>query len=125
MPPRFRPRATWLGSLTALNAIDQFETTNGAKKFADLGGGTLLRKPVLEYSALEDDLATVGGHILVVGDFFHYVIVDRVGATLELVNHLFSPTNLRPTGQRGLFYWWRVGGDVVVDNAFRRLTVSA
>jgi predicted phage gp36 major capsid-like protein len=31
-------------------------------------------------------------------------------------------TNHRPTGQRGLFRWFRCGGDVVVDNAFRMLT---
>jgi predicted phage gp36 major capsid-like protein len=30
--------------------------------------------------------------------------------------------NRRPTGQRGMFLWARVGSDSVVDNAFRLLT---
>lgn len=57
------------------------------------------------------------------GDFkAGYLIADRVGAAVEYVPHLFGP-NRRPTGQRGWYLHWRVGGNVLVENALRLLTV--
>jgi predicted phage gp36 major capsid-like protein len=42
---------------------------------------------------------------------------------VELIPHLFGE-NRRPTGQRGWFAHWRVGGAPVVPGAFRRLEVA-
>ncbi len=125
LPPRFRARARWLASLPIINAADQFETSNGAKQFPRVGDAdpVLLRKPLHEHSEL-DSAVTAGNHILAVGAFDRYVIVDRIGATVELVPHLFGE-NRRPTGQRGWFLWWRVGGAPAIPNAFRRLEVAA
>lgn len=122
LPARFRARATWLAALGILNAIDQFETTNGSKMFPELGNERLLRKPVREASEVSETIAT-GEHIAVVGDFANYVIADRLGASVELVPHLMG-ANRRPTGKRGFWYHWRVGGAPVVANAFRRLEVG-
>ena len=102
LPPRFRARARWLASLPIINAADQFETSNGAKQFPRVGDAdpVLLRKPLHEHSEL-DSAVTAGNHILAVGAFDRYVIVDRIGATVELVPHLFGE-NRRPTADRSL-----------------------
>lgn len=55
---------------------------------------------------------------LVYGDFNSYCIVDRIGATVGLVPHLFATANNLPSGQRGVFYRWRVGAATVNDTNF-------
>jgi predicted phage gp36 major capsid-like protein len=51
------------------------------------------------------------------------VIADRIGTTVEFIPQLFG-ANRRPTGQRGVFMWFRTGSDSVADNAFRVLNVA-
>jgi HK97 family phage major capsid protein len=64
---------------------------------------------------------STGTKIGIVGDFSSgYKIVDRIGGSVELIPHLFGAAS-RPTGQRGLYYYWRVGAGVVAQNAFRYL----
>lgn len=60
---------------------------------------------------------------MIYGDFSNYVVVDRIGTTVELVPHVFG-ANGRPTGERGLYMHRRVGGDIVNPNAFRLLNVA-
>jgi HK97 family phage major capsid protein len=122
---RFRQGASWLAGLPTMNTVEAFETTNGSLRYPSMQATppTLHRKRIYEHSEMPDTIA-VGEPILVVGDFRHYVIVDRVGATVELIPHLFG-ANRRPTGQRGWFLWWRVGGDARVPNAFRALGEKA
>ena len=67
--------------------------------------------------------ATEDNHILVVGNFANYYIVDRIGMTVEYIPHLFGANN-RPTGQRGWYAYCRVGADSVNDGAFRVLNVA-
>ena len=63
--------------------------------------------------------------MLAFGDFASgYRITDRLGLTVELIAHLFGATNQRPTGQRGLFAYWRVGGGIVNQNAVRVLILK-
>jgi HK97 family phage major capsid protein len=104
--------------LAILNTIRQFETTNGALKFPELAANSpmLLGRNVYENSNMDGTInaaATANNYVLVYGDFRQFVIVNRVGSTLELVPHLFGP-NRRPTGQRGALLWFRTGSDVVV-----------
>jgi HK97 family phage major capsid protein len=67
--------------------------------------------------------AGLENYILLYGDFTQFVIVDRVGTTLEVIPNLVG-TNRRPTGQRGALLWFRTGSDSVVDNAFRLLNAT-
>jgi predicted phage gp36 major capsid-like protein len=53
----------------------------------------------------------------------NFVIVNRIGSTMELVPHLFG-ANYRPTGQRGALLWFRIGSDCVNINAFRMLNLA-
>ncbi|WP_051997293.1 phage major capsid family protein [Gordonia paraffinivorans] len=67
--------------------------------------------------------ATESNRVVVYGDWSQYVIADRIGTTVEIVPHLVGG-NGRPTGQRGLWVWGRVGADSVNDSAFRVLNVA-
>ena len=70
-------------------------------------------------------LSTTGSKIMIAGDFkTGYTIVDRVGMSVEIIPHLFGATNRYPTGQRGLYAFWRTGAGVVALNALRYLEVK-
>jgi len=64
---------------------------------------------------------TTGSRVALLGDFSNYFIADRIGMSVELIPHLFGATNRFPTGQRGLYAFWRTGTTVAVPNAFRYL----
>jgi HK97 family phage major capsid protein len=66
---------------------------------------------------------TTGSKIMVVGDFTNFLVLDRIGMQVELVPHLVG-ANHRPTGQRGLYAFWRNTSGVLVPNAFRYLEVK-
>jgi len=61
--------------------------------------------------------------IAIFGDFSNFLIVDKIGLTVELIPHMFDGSG-DPTGQRGLFAYWRNSAEVVVDSAFRVLTIG-
>jgi HK97 family phage major capsid protein len=125
LPPRFQARAQWCANIAIINALGAFETTNGALRFPEVADSRLLRKPLNELSNMDGAInaaATANNYVLLYGDFTHFVIVDRIGTTLELVPHIFG-TNHRPTGQRGALLWFRTGSNVVVPQAFRLLDV--
>ncbi|MBE1558255.1 phage major capsid protein [Nonomuraea africana] len=128
LSPRWQANAQWLASGAIMDSIDQLETGNGAKKFPGVGEATptLLRKPIWETSDMDSSInpaATADNHVLIYGDFSQFVIVDRIGTTIELIPNLFG-ANRRPTGQRGAFMWFRTGSDVTTVNAFRMLNVA-
>ena len=67
---------------------------------------------------------TTGTKIAVAGDFrAGFVIVDRIGLQIEVIPHLFG-ANRRPTGQRGVYAFWRSGSKAVNPNALRYLEVK-
>lgn len=124
LPPRYRTRSAFIGDLQILNRIRQFDTVGSSASIwvdsLQLGTpGMLLGRPAYEASEMPDAPATAA-KFLVLGDFSRYVIVDRIGLTVELIPHLMG-INRRPTGQRGLYAFWRNGAKVVDANAFRAL----
>jgi HK97 family phage major capsid protein len=125
LPPRFQPRASWNANLIIINTLRQMETTNGALKFLALQDNPpmLLGRTMYENSNI-DAAATANNYLLLYGAFAEgFVIVDRIGSTLELVPHLVG-SNRRPTGQRGALLSFRTGSNVVVPNAFRLLNIA-
>lgn len=128
--PRFRPNASWVASDAIQLATRQFGTANNYHAFwADLGMDTpptLLGRPVYESSEMagaEAAAQTSGALILLVGDFSRYLIVDRIGMTVQY-DPLLKNSSGVPTGQVGWYAHWRVGADVVDANAFRVLKVQ-
>ncbi|MGR6526230.1 phage major capsid protein [Rhodococcus erythropolis] len=125
---RWQANARFAGNLSILNLIRQMETTNGALKFpgAQAVPANLLGRPLHEVSGMDgtiDAAVTAANYALVYGDFSNFVIVDRIGTTVELVPHLMG-ANGRPTGERGLYMHRRVGSDVVNPAAFKLLNVA-
>lgn len=127
LPVRHRPTASWIGNIDTINRIRQFGTANNYHGYtASLGEGApdqLMGRGLYESPDMDGAIGTGTDNTLVVGDFSAYLIADRIGMSVELVPHLFDVTNNRPTGQRGLLAWWRVGADSINDNAFRLLQV--
>jgi len=136
--PRFRPRGVFVMNAGIANRIRQFDTAGGAGLWIDtLKSGlatqdvpspgqfqaNLLGRPAYESSAMSSTMTT-GQLIGVYGDFNYYVIVDRIGMAVETIPHLFDVTNNMPTGQRGLYAYWRNGAKVVDANAFRTLKLA-
>lgn len=126
VPKRFRRRSTWMSAVTVQNRIRQLGDSLNSHSFTvNLVSETIERmfnKPYLindEFTDLVSATGTQGQ--LVVGDFSNFVIASRAGMRIERVDHLFGTTSGRPTGQRGLFTWARVGSTVAVPNAFRLL----
>jgi HK97 family phage major capsid protein len=128
LPPRFQPNAKWTANLSIINTLRQLETTNGALKFPALQDNPpmLLGRTMYENSNMDgtfDPSATANNYLLLYGSFENFVIVDRIGSSLEILPHLVG-ANRRPTGQRGALLWYRTGSNVVVPQAFRLLNIA-
>ena len=128
LPPRFQPDARWAMNLSIMNTLRQFETTNGALKFPALqvNPPQLLGRPVHEQYNMDgtfNPAATASNYLIAYGDWKQFLIVDRIGATLERVDHLLG-SNRRPNGTRGALLWWRTGSDVLMPQAFRLLNIA-
>jgi HK97 family phage major capsid protein len=124
LPPRYRARGSFIGDSLIFDRVRQFDTVGSVSAvwvdgLQDDVPARLLGKPAYEASEMPDTPAT-GNKFLIFGDFSRYKIVDRVGLTVEVIPHLFGP-NQRPTGQRGLYAYWRNGAKVIDANAFRAL----
>lgn len=127
VPPRFRGNAQWLANKAIYNLVRQFDTAGGAQLWEHIGGGLparLLGYPVNENSYMDGTLtASSTNSVLLFGDFSQFLIVDRVGMSVELVPHVFGATNRFPTGQRGIYAYWRNNATVLVPGAFRLLQI--
>lgn len=127
LPPRFRAQASIVGNKAIFNLVRQFDTAGGAALWVRLADG--LPPELIGYSAYENSAmassVAVAARYLLMGDFSHFLIVDRVGMSIELVPHLFHTANNRPTGQRGLYAIWRNNSKILTDNAFRVLHRAA
>ncbi len=116
LAPRYRPNATIVGSKAAFNKIRQFDTGGGANLWTYLGPGIppeLIGYPVAEWSDYNTGVTTSGATIVTIGDFNYFAIVDRVGMNVEFIQHLFATANNRPSGQRGLYAYWRTSSQVL------------
>lgn len=125
LAPRWRGRASWLANRSIYNRVRQLgSASDGGDLWVRLGAGLppeLIGYPAYEASAMTTTTAGTNDRLLVFGDFSQFLIVDRVGMSVELVPHLFATANNLPSGQRGLYAFWRNNSKVLVQNAFRFL----
>lgn len=124
LPPRWRRRAQFAGNRAAYDKIRQFDSSGGASLWVQLAfnqPSNLVGFPAHEWSDYVSTTTTSGSTLMTIGDFSQFLIVDRVGMNVELVPHLFATANNRPSGQRGLYAYWRNTSDVLVATAFRHL----
>ena len=135
VPDEFRAEAQWLGHRAIYNKIRQFDTAGGASLWVDnlregIGGNTvtgnvaqrLLDYPTNALSTMESKVTKLKT-ILIFGDFSYYVIADRIGMLAKPIDSI-PGANGRPTGQSGLYFWWRNGVKVMSKAAFRGLKVK-
>ncbi len=120
LPSKYRKRSAWLSDSLNLAAMQALGNGGDADFTVDFTADGVQR--LIGRLAYEDDAITASPVDLIFGDFSQYVIADRAGMTVETVPHLFGANN-RPTGQRGLFAYWRVGGAPVNRKAFRHMTI--
>jgi HK97 family phage major capsid protein len=127
LPPRFIPRVTYAAGPAIWDKTYRFVaqgSTTEPRQFSDGDrGGDFLGQPKVEYSPMAVT-TTTGSKIIIAGDWSQYKIVDRIGMQVEVIPHLFGATNRFPTGQRGVYAFWRVGAGVLMPNAFRYLEVQ-
>lgn len=132
VPPRYRRNLSVQAELSTINGMRQFATANNYHAFlTDMSEGNparLLGYRLLENSSMDalsdlDAGATADNFLLLAGDFSKYVIVDRVGLSVEFIPHLFNTSNNLPDGRRGWYAYWRVGAESIVDDAFRVMSV--
>jgi HK97 family phage major capsid protein len=119
LPPRFSANAQWCGNIAVLNQIAQFQIGTTQYAFPEIRQSPprLLTKPVNEISNMSADMSTAASRFLAYGDFQQFVIVDRVGSTLEILPGYGA--NQRPTGQRHAFMYFRTGSDLVIPTAIQ------
>lgn len=128
LPARWQANSRWTAALPTINAWRQAETDNGSLKYPGLHAdpAMLLGRGMFENSNMDaavNAAASEANYLALLGDWNQYVIADRVGSTVEIVQHLVGE-NGRPTGERGMWLWGRVGANAVVPSAFRMLNVA-
>jgi HK97 family phage major capsid protein len=125
LPPRFQPRARWLLSPSIFDYIGRLVgLADPAEPAIVDDAGNLLRRPVTEVPDMATAVAA-NAKVAIYGDLrAAFAIVDRVGASIELLPMMVG-TNRRPTGQRGLYFYWRNSSGVLVENAVRILKVKS
>jgi HK97 family phage major capsid protein len=133
LAPRWERNASWLAHKSVYNAIRQFDTSGGANLWTRIGDGTprrLIDYPDYRSSAMPSlttakgaSAGTANAAVMLFGDFKQFLIVDRIGMTVELIPHLFGE-NQRPTGQRGVYAVWMNNSKILVPSAFKRLVMK-
>jgi HK97 family phage major capsid protein len=129
LPPRWRPNARFMANLSVINAARQLPAGSGlTTSIVDdsTNPPRMLGWDLHENSQLDGTIAggTTDDFVLLSGDFYQYIIADRVGTSVEFIQNLFGASQ-RPTGQRGFILHWRTGADAVIPDAFRLTNYSA
>jgi HK97 family phage major capsid protein len=122
LPARWRSNARWMMNLSILNGYRQLPQATGLNYSIVNDDGPAPKALGWEISENSSMDATLTGsaadYLVLSGSFEQYAIVDRIGASIEVLPHLLG-ANRRPSGQRGFLMHWRVGADVLVADAFR------
>lgn len=134
LPPRFRPNESFVANRGIYNIVRNIDTAGGAMLWLYVSqglnsqvptpgntGATLLGRGAWEASGMQATVVNAT-KIMIVGDFNYFLIVDRIGMTVELIPHIFGATARYPIGQRGLYTYWRNTSKVLSANAFVALT---
>ncbi len=134
LPPRFRPRESFVANRGIYNVVRGIDTAGGAALWLYMAqglvtqaptpgntGATLLGRGAWEASGMQASVVNAT-KIMVVGDFTYFLIVDRIGMTVELVPHIFGSVSKFPIGQRGLYAYYRNTSKVLSASAFVAMT---
>jgi HK97 family phage major capsid protein len=137
LPLRHRSNAVWMMGREILGAVQGFETSGGrlfgatvgypavgSQDVPDNSGNTglrLLGRPVYESPSGKDISDLAGKPLLAFFNPTQYVIVDRVGMTVEFIPNLLSAGTVLASGQRALVFHYRNSAKPVNVDGGRRL----
>lgn len=142
LPLRYRANAAFFMSRSTQRQLEALDTTgyyfkqpgqNFAMGMANPANGsptgntgsTLLGYPVWEVPSAPSTLTTDGAIIVIMADPKSYVIVDRLGMNVEVIPHMLNgATPSFPTGQRGVYCYWRNTAKPINADAGRSLSVQ-
>lgn len=117
----YDPNSTYVFTRGTLNSIRLMKDGMGRPLWQPFAGANL---PSMIYDSpyIEmPDMAEIasGAYPIAVGDFSNYMIVDRITMNIQQLNELFVVSGLI-----GFIARMRVGGDVLLPEAFRLLKVN-
>lgn len=100
LPAQYRRRATWLMNSQTMKQIDSIVDTNGRYLVQSLVNGSLASpefemlkgKPVLVDEFMPD--ISTNAYPIVFGDLSGYMIVDRVGLSVQRLTELYAETDI-------------------------------
>lgn len=141
LPIRHRSKGAWFMSRSTQRQLELLDTTGYYFKRpgqlfsmgkAEIGnsptgntGTQLLGYPVWEVPSAVSTLTTDAAQIAVFGDPKQYVIVDRIGMNVEVVPTMLNgATPSFPTGQRGIYCYWRSTARPLNVDGMRQLVVA-
>jgi HK97 family phage major capsid protein len=124
IPSRFQPASVFLANPNIWDTTYRFVGGNSAEPLQMTSReGPMMGRPKGEVSTLTTGVVT-GARLMIGGDMKRaFRIVDRLGATAEIIPHVMTTTGL-PSGARGIYYYWRTGSAVVAPNALRYLEIK-
>jgi HK97 family phage major capsid protein/HK97 family phage prohead protease len=134
LPPRYQANAIWLTTNAVGQRVRQLVAAAGPAQWGDsLAVGQperLLGHPIYKASTV----GTAGASLAtttkwgIIGDFSRYVIVDRIGLSIRVIDNLFAGNTAGglsyPVGMSGVVAFYRNSAGVVDSNAFRTGTIT-
>jgi HK97 family phage major capsid protein len=125
LPNRYQPRAQWLGAPTTFDKVRRLVGPGNTTEPAiwEDAPAAILRRPAVEHSGVNATFSS-GASVLTYGDFSNFLIVDRVGMSVEIIPHLFGTALNLPSGQRGAYCYWRSSSKVLAWQAFRTMKLT-
>jgi HK97 family phage major capsid protein len=120
LPARNLPVGAFTVSPATLDTFRRFVGGGNTTEPFVVENNQILNRPTSEWSTMVNT-TTSGSNIAIFADWKRaYAVVDRIGLQVEVVPHVFGPSQ-RPVGARGVYAYWRVGAGVLVPNAARFL----
>ena len=138
LPIRHRMNAAWFMGRATIRAAQAMETTGGqlfgGQNYASVGypvntpagntGLRLMNYPIWEAPSAPTGTADSAIVATLVNPSSFYVI-ERAGMSVEVVPHIFEhAAGSRPTGQRGIYAWWRNTAKPANVDAGRRIRIN-
>jgi HK97 family phage major capsid protein/HK97 family phage prohead protease len=138
LPVRHRMNAQWFMNRSIIRVFQALETSNGVlfggTNYPSVGfvnnepagntGLRLLGYPVNEVPSGNVWADTNDLVVAALADPKSFYIIERVGMTVEVIPHLWAAAQM-PTGQRGIYAWWRNTAKPANVDAGRRLALLA
>lgn len=129
LPVKYKANSRWMLSTSGVNTVRQYAVGSGvtdANFTANIMQAEvpmLFGKPIHYNDYMDNAPLTATSDVVpvILGDWRNFLIAQRVGATIETMQHMIDTTSGNPNGTRGTFMWERIGSGVVNPNGFRYL----